>query len=229
MTASALAPAICFMSQESVTARNVEGVEVTAGDFRWRWPHRPRGPPNQACESERQWERSDHRDARLERPAGKDTKRRQKDDRRCIERTKASSRLRWSGCRARGKTYIARKVVCYLSWLGHETRSFNVGSYRRAQLGQHHAHEFFSPENAEGRAALLSLALTALDDMTSYLETSGEVAVFDATNSTRARRKLVTDRFVELGIPLVSSNPSATIRRSSKRISGRRSSVRPIT
>jgi len=107
------------------------------------------------------------------------------------------------GLPARGKTYIARKVVCYLSWLGHQTRAFNVGSYRRAQLGSHQAHDFFDPENEVGRAALLQMAVSALDDMTQYLEGSGEVAVFDATNSTRARRRLVAERFREHGIPLV--------------------------
>jgi broad specificity phosphatase PhoE len=107
------------------------------------------------------------------------------------------------GLPARGKTYIARKVVCYLSWLGHETRSFNVGNYRRAQLGSHHPHDFFAPENTEGRSALLQMALAALDDMEAFLSDSGEVAVFDATNSTRSRRKLIAERFDRLGVPLV--------------------------
>jgi broad specificity phosphatase PhoE len=107
------------------------------------------------------------------------------------------------GLPARGKTYIARKVVCYLSWLGHDIRAFNVGSYRRAHLGRHHAHGFFDPDNTEGRAALLQMAMAALDDMKRYLEGGGEVAIFDATNSTRARRKLVSERLGPLGIPLV--------------------------
>ena len=44
------------------------------------------------------------------------------------------------GLPARGKTFIARKIARYLSWLGHRTRVFNVGSYRRARLGSHQHH-----------------------------------------------------------------------------------------
>lgn len=123
-----------------------------------------------------------------------------------LRRDKDKSKVAFAmvGLPARGKTYIARKVVCYLSWLGHEIRAFNVGSYRRAQLGSYHAHGFFDPDNPAGRAALLQMAFAALDDMAAYLlDGSGEVAVFDATNSTRRRRKLVAERFLDLGIPLV--------------------------
>ena len=34
------------------------------------------------------------------------------------------------GLPARGKTYIARKVARYLSWLGYSTHVFNVGGYQ---------------------------------------------------------------------------------------------------
>jgi broad specificity phosphatase PhoE/predicted kinase len=107
------------------------------------------------------------------------------------------------GLPARGKTYIARKIACYLGWLGHSVRAFNVGSYRRAQLGPHHPHSFFDPDNAEGHAALLKVAATALDDLERYLGDEGDVAIFDATNSTRARRAFVTGRFAAMGVPLV--------------------------
>lgn len=107
------------------------------------------------------------------------------------------------GLPARGKTYIARKVVRYLAWLGHDVRSFNVGSYRRTRLAHHHPHEFFDPDNEAGRQALHGLAMSALDDMERYLVEGGDVAVFDATNSTRHRRDIVADRFARRGIPLV--------------------------
>jgi 6-phosphofructo-2-kinase/fructose-2,6-biphosphatase 2 len=53
------------------------------------------------------------------------------------------------GLPARGKTFIARKIARYLSWLGHRTEVYNVGSYRRARLGRHR-HEFFDPRNEAG-------------------------------------------------------------------------------
>lgn len=39
----------------------------------------------------------------------------------------------WSNpvmCPCRGKTFLCNKLVCYLNWLGHQTKLFNVGSYR---------------------------------------------------------------------------------------------------
>jgi broad specificity phosphatase PhoE/predicted kinase len=107
------------------------------------------------------------------------------------------------GLPARGKTYIARKVARYLNWLGHPTRVFNVGSYRRQYLGSHQPHDFFDPENAAGKAALLGMATSALDDMLSWLQSGGEVAIYDATNSTRARRQMVQERCRKHGVPVV--------------------------
>lgn len=40
------------------------------------------------------------------------------------------------GLPGRGKTFLCNKLLCYLNWLGHETRHFNVGQYRR-KLKQH--------------------------------------------------------------------------------------------
>lgn len=107
------------------------------------------------------------------------------------------------GLPARGKTYTARKIARYLSWLGHNTRLFNVGSYRREHFGTAQPHEFFDPSNAEGRAALLDMAMRALTDTTEWLAQGGEVAIYDATNSTRMRRQLVTEVCQNHGLPLV--------------------------
>ena len=46
------------------------------------------------------------------------------------------------GLPARGKTYIARKLCRYLSWLGLRTQVFNVGNYRRKQFGAAQPHNF---------------------------------------------------------------------------------------
>ena len=35
------------------------------------------------------------------------------------------------GLPARGKTYIAKKLARYLTWVGMKTKVFNVGEYRR--------------------------------------------------------------------------------------------------
>ncbi len=108
------------------------------------------------------------------------------------------------GLPARGKTYTARKIARYLSWLGHKTHVFNVGSYRREHLGASQPHEFFDPTNPQGHAALLDMAVRALTDMTEWLnQQGGEVAIYDATNSTRTRRQLVAECCHNHALPLV--------------------------
>jgi broad specificity phosphatase PhoE/predicted kinase len=107
------------------------------------------------------------------------------------------------GLPARGKTFIARKIARYLSWLGHRTRVFNVGSYRRARLGSHQHHSFFDPRNEHGQAARLDVALAALDDMLEFLRGGGDIAIYDATNNTRERRALVHARCAAEGHEVV--------------------------
>ncbi|KXZ48045.1 hypothetical protein GPECTOR_30g140 [Gonium pectorale] len=40
------------------------------------------------------------------------------------------------GLPGRGKTFLCNKICCYLNWLGHPTRHFNVGQYRRRQKAE---------------------------------------------------------------------------------------------
>lgn len=107
------------------------------------------------------------------------------------------------GLPARGKTSISRKISRYLSWLGHPTRVFNVGSYRRSLLGASQPADFFDPGNKEARKALDDMAAAALDDVIAFLGGGGEVAIFDATNSNRARRQWVLERCKAHGYPVV--------------------------
>ncbi len=95
------------------------------------------------------------------------------------------------GLPARGKTHIARRVTRYLKWQGVDARIFNVGSYRRERLGARQPHSFFDPDNDDGRAARRAMAEAALSDVLAWLEDGGEVAIYDATNITRARRDWV--------------------------------------
>ncbi|MFI5309044.1 MAG: 6-phosphofructo-2-kinase/fructose-2,6-bisphosphatase [Polyangiales bacterium] len=107
------------------------------------------------------------------------------------------------GLPARGKSYTARKIERYLSWLGHATRVFNVGEYRRARVGAHMRHAFFDPDNPEGEEARKEVALQALADMTEWLTSEGEVAIYDATNSTFARRMMVRRRCEQAGFQVL--------------------------
>jgi broad specificity phosphatase PhoE/predicted kinase len=107
------------------------------------------------------------------------------------------------GLPARGKTFIARKVARYLSWLGHKTEVFNVGAYRRERLGSHQHHSFFDHHNEQGNAARMEMALSALEDLIDWMKEGGNIAIYDATNSTRERRALVSSRLQREGIQVV--------------------------
>lgn len=115
------------------------------------------------------------------------------------------------GLPARGKTYIARKLSRYLSWLGLRTHVFNVGNYRRKQFGAAQPHNFFDSSNAEAREQRTRAAMDALEDMKKWFNEfeddrknikSGilfrlnplfldQIAIYDATNTTKDRRQMI--------------------------------------
>lgn len=104
------------------------------------------------------------------------------------------------GLPARGKSYVARKIVRYLSWLGWTTRTFNVGAYRRARLGAHHREGFFSPTNADGLRQREELADAALQDLIAWMQAGGAVGIYDATNTTRRRRDHIREELAKVGL-----------------------------
>jgi len=102
------------------------------------------------------------------------------------------------GLPGRGKTFLCNKLMCYLNWLGHETKHFNVGQYRRKQNEENDVQDasFFDHNNPAGLKAREEALHEALDDMCNWLDTaSAQVAIFDATNSTEARRQTLRNRF----------------------------------
>lgn len=95
------------------------------------------------------------------------------------------------GLPARGKTFTAAKLTRYLRWLGHDTKHFNVGKYRRLKLGTNQAADFFRGDNPEGIEARNEVAALAMEDMIAWMQEGGQVGIFDATNSTRSRRNML--------------------------------------
>ncbi|KAM4615293.1 6-phosphofructo-2-kinase/fructose-2,6-bisphosphatase 3 [Polymixia lowei] len=96
------------------------------------------------------------------------------------------------GLPARGKTYMSKKLTRYLNWIGMPTKVFNVGEYRREAVKNYSSYDFFKPDNESAVKIRQQCALAALRDVKSYLtEEGGQVAVFDATNTTRERRELI--------------------------------------
>lgn len=102
------------------------------------------------------------------------------------------------GLPARGKTYIAKKLTRYLNWIGISTKVFNVGEYRRKATAAFKPHDFFRHDNHEAQRIRANCAQDALNDLCKWLDNGeGEVAVYDATNTTKERRKFIYDQVVE--------------------------------
>jgi broad specificity phosphatase PhoE/predicted kinase len=107
------------------------------------------------------------------------------------------------GMPARGKTYTARKLARYLNWRGYATRVFNVGNYRRREVGAKKPADFFDPANPAGLEARSRVAMEALEDLMRWMKHGGQVGIYDATNSTRARREVVRGRVEAAGYRMV--------------------------
>uniref|UniRef100_A0A8C1GCM5 6-phosphofructo-2-kinase/fructose-2,6-bisphosphatase 2 n=1 Tax=Cyprinus carpio TaxID=7962 RepID=A0A8C1GCM5_CYPCA len=96
------------------------------------------------------------------------------------------------GLPARGKTYMSKKLTRYLNWIGVPTKVFNLGVYRREAVRAYKSYDFFRHDNKEAMKIRRQCALVALQDVKIYLnEEGGQIAVFDATNTTRERRDLI--------------------------------------
>ncbi|KAI9804671.1 MAG: Fructose-2,6-bisphosphatase [Piccolia ochrophora] len=107
------------------------------------------------------------------------------------------------GLPARGKSLIAQKAVRYLGWLSISAKTFNVGSYRRADTPQPTA-EFFDTSNPEGERLRRAAAEAAIADMIKWFkEGKGAIAFLDATNSTKERRRWISERCVGEGIEVL--------------------------
>ncbi|XP_029478392.1 6-phosphofructo-2-kinase/fructose-2,6-bisphosphatase-like isoform X5 [Oncorhynchus nerka] len=103
------------------------------------------------------------------------------------------------GLPARGKTYISKKLTRYLNWIGVPTKVFNLGQYRR-EIQSYKGFEFFRPDNEEAMQIRKACASNALKDVVIYFSKEhGQVAVFDATNTTRERRVSIVSFAKEKG------------------------------
>lgn len=101
------------------------------------------------------------------------------------------------GLPARGKSYIVTKLVRYLKWTGFHCEVFNVGSYRRKIGLASVDSNFFDSSNPESKRLREDMAMAVQQEMYDWLHvsgSSGRVAIFDATNTSRRRRKVLADR-----------------------------------
>ncbi|CAE8587807.1 unnamed protein product [Polarella glacialis] len=103
------------------------------------------------------------------------------------------------GLPARGKSYIAQMLERYLRWAGFPCKIFNAGSLRRQKGMAGASASFFSGQDSEARALREEYALECLEEAISWLneQTGVSVAIFDATNTTKRRRKAIMVRCYE--------------------------------
>ncbi|KAL2441401.1 Fructose-2,6-bisphosphatase [Exophiala dermatitidis] len=104
------------------------------------------------------------------------------------------------GLPARGKSFISGKVKRYLKWTSVKAEVFNVGNYRRTD-NPHPDAKFFDVNNPEGEKARKAAAEAAVNDMLEWFkDKENKVAILDATNSTKSRRKWIHDKIVEANL-----------------------------
>ena len=93
------------------------------------------------------------------------------------------------------QSYISKKIGLYANWLGYTAKTFNVGNERRvAAKGQQQSADFFDANNRDAKSVREQLAFTLLDQLLDWLRREGDVAIFDATNTTNDRRTKIVER-----------------------------------
>ncbi|KAF8957154.1 Fructose-2,6-bisphosphatase, partial [Entomortierella lignicola] len=113
------------------------------------------------------------------------------------------------------KSLVAQKVCRYLQWLGINSKVFSVGNYRRKQFGSNQPYLFFDPTNPEGERSRAEAANEALKDMIAWFQTDQQqdnqgttsaaafVGIYDATNTTRARRNFLLQEFQQHNVQVM--------------------------
>lgn len=87
----------------------------------------------------------------------------------------------------------------YLKWLSIDAQVFNVGTYRRNDTPQPTA-DFFDTSNVEGERMRRAAAEAAVTDMLKWFKHGGVIAILDATNSTKERRRWIKERCDQKGV-----------------------------
>lgn len=96
------------------------------------------------------------------------------------------------GLPARGKSYISSKIVRFINWQGLEGKLFNVGKHRRELVEDSSCSSFFDAEDKTSSKLRDQVAMQVLDELLDWIkEERSDVAIFDATNSTKARRSSI--------------------------------------
>ena len=98
------------------------------------------------------------------------------------------------GLPARGKSFISNKLNKYLNWCNIKTKIFNVGELRRQKYEFENSY-FFDSSNTELNKIRLNISLELYDKLLEWIMLdNNDIAIFDATNSDKNKRKLLYER-----------------------------------
>lgn len=106
------------------------------------------------------------------------------------------------GLPGRGKSTIAKRLLHGLNYEGIKTKIFNNGDVRRQLLGDVSTEpDFYNPDNGFGREARELICRKNLENALDWLRGEGDIAILDATNVSRKRRKFLEEN--SAGIPIL--------------------------
>lgn len=95
------------------------------------------------------------------------------------------------GLPCQGKSYLAKLLTIEFIEHGYKCRDFNSGKYRRSNPETKSLHKLMDFGDKKFRKILDKIAKSCLDDIFLWFKEVGEIAIFDATNVTRARREYI--------------------------------------
>lgn len=115
------------------------------------------------------------------------------------------------GLPGRGKSTVAKRIRDGLLAEGIQAKIFNNGEMRRQLMGADSSDpQFFDPNNSFGREARELICRRNLENARKWLMHGGEVAIMDATNVSRSRRRFIESTLTDhpvLFIECVNEDP----------------------
>ena len=94
-----------------------------------------------------------------------------------------------------GKTLMAKMIRRHLEWMGMKVGYYGVSEYRRKVVGDRMPPSYFDPTNHQGYSSRMNVANMAIDDAIEEMNDQNiDIAVFDGSNMTKARRLWIINR-----------------------------------
>ena len=110
------------------------------------------------------------------------------------------------GLPGRGKSYVTRRIVRFLSWLGLEACAFQVHMYRRGETGDQEDNnkekkfppQYFDHNNSDSSEKRDAHVTQALNDMIEWMRKGGKIGILDGQNVQQKRREIIHSKLAEV-------------------------------